>query len=142
MSRRLALGQTRSRRALALGPWFTPGLAGMLRGMRGLNAVGWLAVSLSFLVATNLGACSGSEEDVAAQFAEECDNNCAEGLQCQNRLCTASCTTMTQCTPFSATAICDNSYCFEPCTTSFNCPNGLVCTQLQQSMRMTCRAQQ
>jgi len=111
----------------------------MLHRMRGLNAVGWLAVSV-FLV-SNVGACSGSDEDVAAQFAEVCDGDCAEGLMCQNRVCTLSCTTMTECSPHSATAICDNGYCFEPCTTSFNCPNGLACTQMQQSTRMTCRAQ-
>jgi hypothetical protein len=112
----------------------------MLRGMRALSAVGWLTVSI--LVASNVGACAGSDEDVPAQFAEECDGNCAEGLQCQNRVCTATCTTMTQCTPHSTTAICDNGYCFVPCITSFNCPNGLVCTQLQQSTGMTCRARQ
>lgn len=109
----------------------------MLHGMHGLNAVLWPAVSI--LIASSFGACSGSDQEVPAQFAEQCDNNCDEGLQCQGRVCTAICTTMTQCTPFSATAICDNGYCFEPCITSFNCPNGLACTQMQQSMRMTCR---
>jgi hypothetical protein len=126
-------------RALALGPWFARVLASMLPGMRGLNAIGWLAVSI--LVASNVGACAGSDEDVAAQFAEECTGECDEGLVCNSRVCTAQCTTMTECTPLHPTAICDNGYCFVPCTTSFNCPNGLACTQLQQSMRMTCRAQ-
>jgi hypothetical protein len=124
----------------------------MLRGMRGLNAVGWLAAirgiaralrggAMVFLLASSVGACSGSEEDVAAQFAEECTDECDEGLICTNRVCTAQCTGPAECTAFSGTAICDNGYCFEPCVTSFNCPNGLVCTQMQQSARMTCRAQ-
>ncbi len=139
MSLRRASASAPARPALALGPWFARVLASMLRGMRGLNAVGWLAVL--FLLASNVGACSGSEEDVAAQFAEECTDECGEGLICTNRVCTAQCTGPAECTAFSATAICDNGYCFEPCVTSFNCPNGLVCTQMQQSARMTCRAQ-
>lgn len=106
--------------------------------MRCLTAVGWL-VGAALFVST--GSCAGSDEDVPARFAETCANDCAEGLECVNRLCTARCAATTDCTPHSATAICDANYCYEPCMTTFNCPNGLACTQLQSSSRMTCRAQ-
>jgi hypothetical protein len=107
--------------------------------MRGLNAMGWLAVA-GWAVASG-AACAGSEDAPPAQFAEVCDNDCAEGLECVNRVCTARCTGPSECTARHAMAICDNGYCFVPCMTSFNCPNGLVCTQQQTSTRMTCRAQ-
>ena len=110
----------------------------MLQTMRCLTAVGWLAAASAAMTAA--GSCAGSDEDVAARFAEECNNDCGEGLECINRVCTLRCTTMNDCTAHSATAICDSGYCYEPCVTTSNCPNGLACTQLQSSSRMTCRA--
>jgi hypothetical protein len=111
----------------------------MMGTMRKVTAVGWLVAAT--LCALGAGSCTGSDEDVPARFAEECDNDCAEGLECINRVCTARCAAMTDCTPHHASAICDANYCYLPCMTSFNCPNGLACTQLQSSARMTCRAQ-
>lgn len=111
----------------------------MIETMRCLTAVGWLAAASISVAAA--GSCAGSDEDVPAQFAEPCEGECAEGLECQNRVCTARCANAGECMAHSLTAICDVNYCYEPCNTSFNCPNGLACTQLQSSARMTCRAQ-
>jgi hypothetical protein len=111
----------------------------MIGTMRRSTAVGWLAAAS--LCALVTGSCAGSEEDVPARFAEVCDNDCADGLMCINRVCTAHCTGMTECAAHHASAICDANYCYLPCMTTFNCPNGLACTQLQSSPRMTCRAQ-
>jgi hypothetical protein len=107
--------------------------------MRWLSAIRWLAVT-GFVVAV-VAACAGSDDAVPAQFAEECDGNCGEGLECVNRVCTLRCTMMTECTPYHATAICDTGYCYVPCVTRDDCPGDLTCTQTQLSNRMTCRAQ-
>ena len=74
-------------------------------------------------------ACGGSEEDVPGQYAEPCADGsmpCATGLSCVNDLCTLACTSQNTCMPFSAKAVCE-VYCFEPCMTKSQCPNGLIC---------------
>ena len=109
----------------------------MNRTMRGVRAVGWLAVWSLFVSAA--AGCAGGDEEATPQYAEPCEGVCAEGLECVNRLCTIRCGSANDCVPISPTAICDSNYCYEPCMSTFNCPNGLACTQQQTSMRMTCR---
>jgi hypothetical protein len=118
------------------------------RGMHGasmiaiLRRLGVLGCLLSVGASgAAFAACSGSEEDVPGQYAEPCaDGNtpCATGLTCVNNLCTLPCTSATTCMPFSAKAVC-NVYCFEPCMTRSQCPNGLQC--LAGVGQGTCRVQ-
>ena len=110
----------------------------MIGTMRCLRAVGWLATAS--VLAFAAGSCLGGDEEPPSRFAEPCDGTCVDGLECIGGVCTVRCGTAMDCAPHSPTAICDsNSYCYLPCTTTFNCPSGLACTQQQTSTRMTCR---
>jgi hypothetical protein len=95
-----------------------------------------------FVIAAALLAalgCAGSEEEPAAQYAEPCGNatdQCAEGLECINGLCTQACTATPSCQALSSDSICASSYCYIGCTSG--CRNGLICTQ-NQFGPSTCR---
>lgn len=113
--------------------------ASMIAILRRLSVLGCTVVIAAS--AALFAACGGSEEDVPGQYAEPCASGgtpCATGLMCVNNLCTLPCTSAAICMPFSAKAVCD-VYCFEPCLTRSQCPNGLICqSAVGQS---TCRAQ-
>jgi hypothetical protein len=114
--------------------------ASMIAILGRLSVVGCI-VALAASNALSAG-CGGSEEDVPGNYAEPCaggNTPCAMGLMCVNNLCTLPCTSANICQPFSNKAICDG-YCYEPCMTRSQCPNGLICNMVgvQQG---TCRAQ-
>lgn len=109
----------------------------MIGTMRWLFAMGCMALAGSTFGAAG---CGGDDSAPQAQFAEQCDSSCEEGLECLNRLCTARCGDVSVCRAFSDTAICHAGYCYEPCQSTFNCPNGLTCTMVG-STQGTCRVQ-
>lgn len=111
----------------------------MIAILRRVGVLGCLALIAAG--AGSLSACGGSEEEIPGQYAEPCASGstpCATGLTCVNNLCTLMCSSAQACMPFSDKAVCD-VYCFEPCMTRSQCPNGLIC---QAGVgRGTCRAQ-
>jgi hypothetical protein len=87
-------------------------------------------MALTMWAATLLLSCSGDDETPKGNYAEQCGSTseCAEGLECVNRLCTIRCTTTTECRALSPTdGFCSGGVCYDACRSNFGCPAGLTC---------------
>ena len=89
-------------------------------------------------------ACGGSEEATPGGYSDVCSKNedCEEGLECANGVCTGLCGTSADCAKFSGNSVCVNR-CFEFCTDSIPCKRlhpSLQCVQFNANMG-TCKVQ-
>ena len=104
----------------------------------------WL---LSFMIAALLAlvsACAGDDETPPGLYTEPCDENttCAQGLMCLPGInqCTQLCMTSQECRMNlgSPTSICQVGACYEPCSPTSPCSNGLQC-RFATTTEGTCR---
>jgi hypothetical protein len=99
---------------------------------------------MTFALGWAVTSCGGDDEAAIAHFAEECDGECADGLLCINRICTAMCTASSAASTCGAldsrATACSGGYCYLSCQSQFNCPTDLVCT-MSGEPQGTCRVQ-
>lgn len=107
---------------------------------------GWCGMFLCCATLSFALGCGGDDDTPRGRYTEPCSTSvehpCEEGLECIAGVnqCTQSCATTQECRTNlgSDNAYCQGGTCFELCSPTKPCENGLTCTMAGE-MNGTCR---